>query len=212
MAKVCTPTQCFFPMEALEQQRPVVNKLTLFCPPSLPQGCEFAVRATHQYEVEVEPRAGRLVPNVPVSLYVKWRGDVPKDPQTFEGLKPQKQPRLRIDITPKSVEAILIDITFQFPSPTHSFCYTLNGTEWFDSSQIISSANKGSAPSAAGGEDTQETSTPMMTTSLSSGSFYALEVHTTDSVAAREQVRRDWMIHSKERDRTNTLEIQQEVA
>jgi len=175
-----------------------MNKIVITCPDSTPpSGVEFSVRATHQLEVDVEPKSGRMMPRYPVALYVKWKGQVPTNPTTFEGLNPPKQPRLRLDVMPRNFEPILIDIHFAFPTEKDSFCYTFNGTDWhssedipvISSSDLVTASNSTSNPNLEG----IDTTFPIK------------------ALAARESNRSQWLKRQSDRTLETLLEVQQET-
>eukprot|EP00760_Papus_ankaliazontas_P017410 PhM_4_TR17230/c0_g1_i1/m.5646 len=156
-----SPSTCFFPLEALtptqnteHNNNTISNKITLtYAPPAAGSATNslvllnrtseetemhFTVRATHQYEIEVTPNAGVLTVGVPLELTVKWVGNPPTDVVTYAGLRPQKQPKLRIDASvhggpgpAASTPPVILPLVFTFPSAEQLFNYTLDGEKWF---------------------------------------------------------------------------------
>eukprot|EP00759_Apiculatamorpha_spiralis_P045618 PhF_6_TR42390/c0_g1_i1/m.63945 len=197
---LCQPVTCFFPLEC--PSGTVVNKLTL----SSTRQTTFAIRATHQFDVDVEPKSGTLACGVPVSIFVKWKGALPKNVSNYEGLKPQRSPKLRID-SPSS-PSITVDIDFSFPNAAAGFCYTLDGLEWLSNVTPSVVTAMGSAASSE-----FEMFTPRDVASMNGGargtgtagnrSGTVLDV----ALGSKEAERAEWLSQQKNHSRVVEIEV-----
>eukprot|EP00760_Papus_ankaliazontas_P002918 PhM_4_TR11329/c0_g1_i1/m.103995 len=228
----CSPSTCFFPLEGFDANtNNMMNKLTLTCSPSVDaSGVEFSVRATHQYELECEPKAGRLLPGGNAELVIRWKGEAPKNAVTFEGLRPQKQPRLRLDFapsgtstaTPRTLDSVIVDVCFAFPTEATvlnksnragngtggTFCYSLDGgNKWWDSRDIKASSVQATPPE----QQQQQHTTLDMTTSDASALVSASTSDLTAALERREQERALRLRRLVDREREFEMEVEAEA-